>query len=98
MNKKPIIGITLGDPAGIGGEITAKLLSQKEVYDKCRPIVIGDLDVMEDGIRIARKDLHINTMNGIPKTEYKPGMINLIDLDNITLKDFEYGKKPRWIS
>ncbi len=46
MSKKPIIGITLGDPSGIGGEITAKLLSCEDVYDKCRPVVIGDSDVM----------------------------------------------------
>jgi 4-hydroxythreonine-4-phosphate dehydrogenase len=92
MTKKPIIGITLGDPAGIGAEITSKLLSLKEVYGKCRPIVIGDTDVMEDGIRIAKKNLLINSIDDIIKAKFEFGTIDIIDLDNITIKDFEYGK------
>lgn len=92
MNNKPIIGITLGDPAGIGGEITAKLLSHQEVYDKCCPIVIGDADVMEDGVRIAGKDLKINAINDVSGAKFKFGVIDIIDLNNITLRDFEYGK------
>ena len=44
---KPIVGITMGDPASIGPEITIKALAEKEVYEKCRPVVIGDLCVME---------------------------------------------------
>ena len=42
MNTKPILAITMGDPAGIGPEIIIKALSLKETYDKCAPIVTGD--------------------------------------------------------
>ncbi len=82
----------MGDPAGIGSEITAKLLAFKEVYDKCNPVVIGDADVMEDGIRIAGNNLRINPINNISKAEFKFGAIDVFDLDNINLQDFEYGK------
>ena len=37
MNAKPIVGITMGDPAGNGPEITVKALAHAEVYDSCRP-------------------------------------------------------------
>ena len=37
-----VIGITMGDPAGVGPEIVVKALMQQMVYDKCKPIVIGD--------------------------------------------------------
>ena len=37
MKQKPIIGITMGDPAGIGPEITIKALAGSEIYDKVRP-------------------------------------------------------------
>lgn len=42
MNEKPIVGITMGDPAGNGPEITVKALAHEELYDRCRPIVVGD--------------------------------------------------------
>jgi len=50
---KPIVGIIMGDAAGIGPEIIAKALSLKGIYEICRPIVIGDADVMKEGIRVA---------------------------------------------
>ena len=40
---KPIIGITMGDPAGSGPEITVKALADPEQYGYCRPIVVGDV-------------------------------------------------------
>ena len=40
--KKPIIGITMGDPAGNGSEISVKALSRPEIYEQCRPVIIGD--------------------------------------------------------
>ena len=42
-----IIGITMGDPASIGPEITAKALSDPAVYKRCKPLVVGDAAVME---------------------------------------------------
>ena len=37
--KKPIIGITMGDPAGNGSEISVKALSRSEIYEQCRPVI-----------------------------------------------------------
>ena len=43
MSKRPIIGITMGDPASIGPEIILKALAtHRPFYDHCRPLVIGD--------------------------------------------------------
>ena len=42
MNR-PILGITMGDPAGCGPEITVRALSDAAVYQRCRPLVIGDI-------------------------------------------------------
>lgn len=40
--RKPIIGITVGDPAGIGPEIVIKAVSDYAIADVCRPVLIGD--------------------------------------------------------
>ena len=41
-SSRPVIAITMGDPAGVGPEIVMKALALGEVHDMCRPIVIGD--------------------------------------------------------
>ena len=41
MEKKPILGISMGDPFGNGPEITVKALADKTIYDRCRPVVIA---------------------------------------------------------
>jgi len=46
MNKRPVIGITLGDPAGIGPEVVLGALADGDVYDRCIPVVIGHEGVL----------------------------------------------------
>ena len=45
-NIKPILAITMGDPAGIGPEIILMALNHEDTYNKCRPLVTGDAEVM----------------------------------------------------
>ena len=40
--ERPIVGISMGDPFGNGPEITVKALSDASLYERCRPIVVGD--------------------------------------------------------
>ena len=61
MNEKPIVGITMGDPAGNGPEITVKALAHADVYDRCRPIVVGDAKMIEQAARFVgrpEKNIH----------------------------------------
>lgn len=44
---KPLIAITIGDPAGIGPEIVLRALNNKEVYTEIRPLVIGNVKFLE---------------------------------------------------
>ena len=47
--SKPIIAITMGDPASIGPEIAIKAVLTEAVTSICRPIVVGDAATIEDG-------------------------------------------------
>ena len=53
--SKPILGITMGDPFGNGPEITVRALNDKTIYDRCRPLVIGDVSSMEYALKVAQK-------------------------------------------
>ncbi|REJ78007.1 MAG: 4-hydroxythreonine-4-phosphate dehydrogenase PdxA [Acidobacteria bacterium] len=48
---KPVIGITMGDPAGIGPEIVLKSVVDPELRNVCEPLVIGDLEFLRDEAR-----------------------------------------------
>ena len=91
MNK-PYIGIPMGDPAGVGPEITVKALAHKEIYDLCNPVVVGNKDVMENAIRICQLDLKLNVIDKVEDGLYESGTIDLINLDNIDYSKMEYGK------
>jgi len=89
---KPIIGITMGDAAGIGPEIIAKALSLKEIYDVCRPVVIGDADAMREGMKVARVQLKINSIKELSDAKFEYGTMDVLDLDNIRINELEMGK------
>lgn len=89
--EKPIIAVTMGDPAGIGPEIVAKSIADKATYDVARCIVIGDKKVMEQAIEIVGADLKVNVVDSPADGDYSYGVLNMIDLDNIDMSRFEYG-------
>ena len=55
MNK-PIIGITMGDASGVGPEIIVKSLAHTDILERCHPIVIGDLKMLERAAGLLQAD------------------------------------------
>lgn len=90
--KKPLIAVPLGDPAGIGPEIVAKSIADKELFQVADCIVIGDKKVVENAVRITGEDLTVNVVEDPAEGDYREGVLNLIDLDNIDMEKFEFGK------
>lgn len=84
MNEKPIVAITMGDPFGNGPEITVKALAKPELYQTCRPLVVGDASCMEYAIQVAeqvsglKENLHV--IKEVSEALFEPGTIDLIDL------------------
>jgi 4-hydroxythreonine-4-phosphate dehydrogenase len=52
MLTKPKIGITMGDPNGIGPEVIVKTLACSELQDLCQPVVLGSEEIIEEARRI----------------------------------------------
>jgi 4-phospho-D-threonate 3-dehydrogenase / 4-phospho-D-erythronate 3-dehydrogenase len=91
MNK-PIIGITMGDPAGIGPEVAAKTFAEENIYNISRPLLIGDASTMIVALKIVKEDLSINPIKQIAEAKFSPGSIDIIDLKNVDLEKIEFGK------
>ena len=92
ISRKPIIAVPIGDPAGIGPEIVAKAIAEPEVTDVADVIVIGDRQVMENAIAITNTGLSIHLVESPDQGDYRPGVLNLIDFDNIDQSVFAYGQ------
>jgi 4-hydroxythreonine-4-phosphate dehydrogenase len=89
---KPIIAITMGDPAGIGPEIIAKTLKNKEIYFICNPVVVGESKALQMGIDVAKTTLKLNPIETVRDAIYKPGTIDIIDLQNIDITKLVMGR------
>ncbi len=81
---KPILGISMGDPYGNGPEITVRALADREVYERCRPLVVGDASSMRYALKVAKKvsgiDLELNCVKRVEDAEFAYGTIDVFDL------------------
>lgn len=90
--ERSIIGIPMGDPAGIGPEIVVKALADNRVHEVSKPVVIGDRSVIEQAMRFCNINLEIKTIQDVAEGDYRTGVINLIDLSNVDIKNLQIGK------
>ncbi len=91
MIARPIIGISMGDPFGNGPEISVKALNDKTLYDRCKPLIIGDKACMEYALAVSKKvngiDLKLNVIKEPAEGKYEYGTIDLISLDIVKAED-----------
>lgn len=85
----------MGDAAGIGPEVIAKALSMREVYEICRPIVVGDADVMAEATKIAKVRLRINRIEQPDEAAFEYRTMDVLDLDNIDIDQLRLGEINR---
>jgi 4-hydroxythreonine-4-phosphate dehydrogenase len=91
MKRRPTVGITMGDAAGIGPEIIAKCLMDGDIYEICRPLVIGDADVLEGAVAMLGSRIGVRSI-GTEGAPFVAGAIYVLDLGNLTMADFEPGR------
>jgi len=92
---RPIIGVTMGDPAGIGPEISIKALSKLGVYKLCKPVVIGDLEILEKTAEELNLDAVLRAVDSPSRASGRAGVIDVIDLKNINLDAFKVGRASK---
>ncbi len=80
---KPILGITMGDAAGVGPEIIVKALADRAIYEIGRPVVFGDKKIMERAVKIVGAELKCNVIDHPSFGGNAYGTIDILDLDNL---------------
>jgi len=90
-HAKPRVGITLGDPAGIGPEVALKALRDKEVYEAVDPVLIGPRLAVEHyarQLRLASRLRVVDDLSGSPAQ----GRIVALDSNEFDLKEIPFGR------
>lgn len=89
---RKIIGITMGDPAGIGPEISIKALAKPELYKKCKPLLVGDKSVIDFYLtKHPEEKLDVHVVSNPNEGIYQFGTIDLIDLKIVDMHQFSIG-------
>jgi len=80
---RPFLGVTIGDPAGIGPEVVVQAVTQEEVRAACRLLIIGEAGIMRRATRICRVDLSVRAVASPSETTGDSGVLEVLDLKNI---------------
>ncbi|MGE4283949.1 MAG: 4-hydroxythreonine-4-phosphate dehydrogenase PdxA [Clostridia bacterium] len=88
---KPVLGILLGDAAGVGPEIVAKVAAKGVLEDHCCPLIIGDLRVLQAGMKIAGVSFSYNVIAEVEEADWSKG-IHVLDQKNLNPEDIKIGQ------
>ncbi len=92
MPKRPLVAITMGDPAGIGAEVTARALQDDWVYRKCRPFVVGSAAAMSAALSLIDSAASARATHDIDDVEGRLGTVDVLDLENLDFASIKYGE------
>jgi 4-phospho-D-threonate 3-dehydrogenase / 4-phospho-D-erythronate 3-dehydrogenase len=94
VDSRPILAITMGDPSGVGPEIVVKALhNHPDIFDRCRPLVIGDSRILNRAADYVRSPLLTFEHITLPQRGcFTPGTLSLLDLHNAAPEDCPVGQ------
>lgn len=90
--QKPVVAVTLGDPAGIGPEITVATLMEKSVYDECHPFLIGSVPIIERALKIHHCDFPIHKISHPREARFRWGTIDVLEPQQYECDSIVWGK------
>jgi 4-hydroxythreonine-4-phosphate dehydrogenase len=88
----PVLAITMGDPAGIGPEIAAKVFVMPEIYKQCRPLLTGNAQIMRSALGLFKFNMIINPVTSVQNAAFQYGTIDVFDLPVEDPDLIEFGK------
>jgi len=92
MDMKPRLGISMGDPGGIGPEICVKALDTPTIYDLCRPLVVGDAEILRHAVGFCGLGLRVRVCDRPADAAFRPSTIDVLDLGKLPLSALRLGE------
>ncbi|KEA63954.1 4-hydroxythreonine-4-phosphate dehydrogenase [Marinobacterium lacunae] len=92
VNDKPTVALTLGDPAGIGSELIAKLLSHRQVLEQANVVLVGDEWLWQRGQTIAGVQVELQPIVSLAEARAQAGGRPLfLAVDSVHPEEVEVG-------
>ncbi len=88
----PIVGVTMGDPVGIGPEIILLSLCDPSIYDVCRPLVLGDVQTLYAAKKCVQSRLKLESVDNPDAGRYSCGQVDVLNLSDLDPGKASWGK------
>ena len=79
----PIIGITMGDAAGIGPEIVAKIVGDAQLRAEARVLVIGDARIQQQALSLIGSPMQVHPISEVGEARFDAGSLDVLDLPEL---------------
>ena len=90
--SRPVLGVTMGDPAGVGPEIIARAAGEAEVRRVCRAVVIGSAAAMAEALALVGSALALRAVRRVADCRWEEGTLEVLDLDNVDMATLPRGE------
>jgi 4-hydroxythreonine-4-phosphate dehydrogenase len=91
-HTKPVVAITMGDPAGVGPEVTVKALVEEGIHRLSRPLVVGDAGVLAKASDMLGAALAVRPVARVAEARFERGRMDVLDLANVKWETLGVGK------
>jgi len=90
-DSRPIVAITMGDPAGVGPEVIAKSFAHPAIHADVRALVVGNRRRIEKAARVAGVEIAVRSIEMPREASWEAGVISCIDAATVP-EDLPFGK------
>lgn len=91
-DHRPVIGITMGDPVGVGPEIILSALDSPEIYRICRPLILGDAGILARAKKITNNRTFIQSQSSVEAATYEHGNVDVLNLSELAVEEITWGQ------
>ena len=89
---RPITAVTMGDPAGIGPEITVGMMLEPVIHESCRPFVIGSIAILERAAKVLGKEIKIRKIEDPSEAKYEIGTLDVMETGDYDTDSIKWGE------
>ena len=94
--RRPVIGITMERPRGQRAELCVQALLHKAIYEECRPLIVGDANVIEkSGCAAGPSELTVHRVDQRGAGAFTWGIIDVYHLNLVDWRGLNTEKCPR---
>ncbi len=92
MSTRPLLAVTMGDPAGVGPEVVLKALAAGDVFAVCRPLVVGSAGALARALSWLELPLEIRKVGDPAAGEYRLGVVDVLEACEPVAAEVAVGK------